>query len=57
MGTIDRGRLPKSFSENSCLGKWKILEQVHERVIKNLGRIPGWRRGVTRKTPACEQKY
>jgi len=62
MGIKDRGRLHQSSSKNSCLGKGIIREnsawkQVHKRDIKNLGRIHGWRRGITRKTPACEQEY
>jgi hypothetical protein len=32
-------------------------EQVHKWVIKDLGRIPGWKRGISRKTYACKQEH
>jgi hypothetical protein len=41
-------------------GKYKKIsgyEQVHKRVIKDLGRNPAWRRGISGKNPACEQEH
>jgi hypothetical protein len=40
-------------------GKPPGSEQVHKQVIKDLGRIPGWRRGINLKTPTCtcEQEH
>jgi hypothetical protein len=48
---IDKGRLPK----RGKYGKFSGWEQVHK-VIKDLGRIPPWRSGISGKTPACEQE-
>jgi hypothetical protein len=50
---LDRGRLPK----RGKYGKISGWEKVHKRVIKDLRRIPGWRRGKSGKTPACEQEH
>jgi hypothetical protein len=36
-------------------GKTPDWEQVNQRVFLDLGRIPGQRRGISWKTPACEQ--
>ncbi len=50
---VDKGRLPK---RGKC-GKISGWEQAHKLVIKDLGRIPAWRRGISGKTPVCEQKH
>jgi hypothetical protein len=50
---IDRGRLPKRRK----YGKTSGWEEVHKQVIKDLGRIPTWRRGISGKTPACVQEH
>jgi hypothetical protein len=50
---LDRERLPK----RGKFGKTSGWEQLHKRVIKDLGRIPAWRRGISEKTPACEQEH
>jgi hypothetical protein len=50
---VDKGRLPK----RGKYGKISGWEQVHKWVIKDLGRIPAWRRGIFGKTPVCEQKH
>ena len=51
---LDRGRLPK----REKYGKTSGWEEVHKRVIKsNLGKIPALRRGISGKTPACEQEH
>jgi hypothetical protein len=39
---VDKGRLPNR-------GKYGK--------IKDLGRIPAWRRGISGKIPVCEQKH
>jgi hypothetical protein len=39
-------------------GHWSMNKmQVHKQVIKDLGRIPDWKRGILGKTPACEQEH
>jgi hypothetical protein len=50
---VDKGRLPK----RGKYGKISGWEQAHKWVIKDLGRIPAWRRGISGKTPVCEQKH
>ena len=50
---LDRGRPPK----REKYGKTSGWEEVHKRVIKDLGRIPTCRRGISGKTPVCEQKH
>jgi hypothetical protein len=50
---LDMERLPK----RGKYGKTAGWEEVHKRVIKDLGRIPAWRRGISGKTPACEHEY
>jgi hypothetical protein len=46
---LDRGRLAK----RGKYGKTSGWEEVHKQVIKDLGLIPAWRRGISGKTPAC----
>jgi hypothetical protein len=46
---VDKRILPK----RGKYGKISGWEQVH----KDLGRIPAWRRGLSGKTPVCEQKH
>jgi hypothetical protein len=50
---LDRGRLPK----RGKYGKTSGWEEVHKQVIKDLGKIPAWRRGISGKTHACEQEH
>ncbi len=50
---VDMGRLPKRGKYGKIWG-W---EQVYKWVIKDLGRIPAWRRGISGKTPVCEQEH
>jgi hypothetical protein len=50
---LDRGRLPK----RGKYGKTSGWEEVHKQIIKDLGKIPAWRRGISGKTPACEQEH
>jgi hypothetical protein len=50
---VDKGRLFK----RGKYGKISGWEQVHKLVIKDLGRIHAWRRGISGKTPVCEQKH
>jgi hypothetical protein len=50
---LDRGRLPK----RGKYGKTSGWEDVLKQVIKDLGKIPAWRRGISRKTPASEQEH
>jgi hypothetical protein len=42
---LDRGRLLK----RGKYGKTSGSEEVHKQVIKDLGKIPAWRRGISGK--------
>jgi hypothetical protein len=37
-------------------GKPPGWKQVHKQVIKDLGRIPGWGRGINLKTSTCKHR-
>jgi hypothetical protein len=50
---LERGRLPK----RGKYGKTSGWEELHKQVIKDFGRIPAWRRGITGEAPAWEQKH